>query len=295
MDVLQVSERQTCRALGQHRSTQRKVPRGRDDEAALTADLVASAEKYCRYGYRKIGALLKAAGWLVDDKRVERIWRREGLKAPATQPKRGRIWDGGGSCLRLRAGHRDHLWYYNIIEARTHDGRRFRMFNLVDEFTSECMAIRVTCKLKAADVIDVLSDLFILRGVPSRICSDNGPEFIAKSVQAWITGVSARTAYMTPGSPWENGDIESFNARLRDELLNGKIFYTLEEAQIVIESWRRHDNGVRPRASLGYRPPRLRRCLCRPHPVGRLPPSDRLRRPSYPRRANQPSARAFSV
>jgi putative transposase len=213
------------------------------------------AERYGRYGYRTIAALLKAAGWLVNDKRVERIWRRERLKVPARQPKRARLWDGDGSCLRLRPEHRNHVWSYDFVEARTHDGRKFRMLNVVDEFTRECLAIRVARKLKAADVIDVLSDLFILRGVPSHIRSDNGPEFIAKSVQRWITGVGAKTAYIAPGSPWENGYVESFNACLRDELLNGEIFYTLKEAQIVIESWRRHDNTVRPHGSLGYRPP----------------------------------------
>ena len=255
MQTMTVSERRACRALGQHRSTQRKVPRGRDDEEALTADLVALAEKYGRYGYRKISALLKAAGWFVNDKRVERIWRREGLKVPARQPKRGRVWDNDGSCVRLRPEHRNHVWSYDFVEARTHDGRKIRMLNVVDEFTHECLAIRVARKLKATDVIDVLSDLFILRGVPGHIRSDNGPEFVAKAVQAWITGVGAKTAYITPGSPWENGYVESFNARLRDELLNGEIFYTLREAQVVIESWRRHYNGVRPHASLGYRPP----------------------------------------
>jgi len=255
MRTMTVSERRACRALGQHRSTQRKVPRGRDDEEALTADLVALAEKYGRYGYRKISALLKAAGWFVNDKRVERIWRREGLKVPAKQPKRGRIWDNDGSCVRLRPEHRNHVWSYDFVEARTHDGRKIRMLNVVDEFTHECLAIRVARKLKATDVIDVLSDLFILRGVPSHIRSDNGPEFVAKAVQAWITGVGAKTAYITPGSPWEKGYVESVNARLRDELLNGEIFYTLGEAQVVIESWRRHYNAVRPHASLGYRPP----------------------------------------
>ena len=255
MDVLHVSERHACRALGQHRSTQRKAVRGRDDEAALTADLIALAERYGRYGYRKIAALLKAAGWFVNDKRVERIWRREGLKVPARQPKRGRIWDNDGSCIRLRPEHRNHVWSYDFVEARTHEGRRFRTLNVVDEFTRECLAIRVDRKLKAIDVIDVLSDLFILRGVPEHIRSDNGPEFIAKSVQAWITGVGAKTAYIAPGSPWENGYVESFNARLRDELLDGEVFYSLREVQILIESWRRHYNTVWPHGALGYRPP----------------------------------------
>ncbi|MCK2056131.1 IS3 family transposase [Methylobacterium sp. 37f] len=285
MRTMTVSERRAYRALGQHRSTQRKVPRGRDDEEALTADLVALAEKYGRYGYRKISALLKAAGWFVNDKRVERIWRREGLKVPAKQPKRGRIWDNDGSCVRLRPEHRNHVWSYDFVEARTHDGRKIRMLNVLDEFTHECLAIRVARKLKGIDVIDVLSDLFILRGVPGHIRSDNGPEFVAKAVQAWITAVGSKTAYITPDSPWENGYVESFNARLRDELLNGEIFYTLKEAQIVIESWRRHYNGVRPHASLGYRPPAPEvfvpafsawpAALTRPAPPAKLPVVER--------------------
>jgi putative transposase len=243
-------------ALGQHRSTQRKTPKGREDEAALTADIVALARQYGRYGYRKIAELLRTwAGWVVNDKRVERIWRQEGLKVPAKQPKRGRLWLNDGSCVRLRPEHRDHVWSYDFVEDRTHDGRKYRMLNVIDEFTHECLAIRVSRRLKAIDVIDVLSDLFILRGVPEHVRSDNGPEFVAKAVQEWITAVGAKTAYIAPGSPWENGTIESFNARLRDELLNGEIFYSLKEAQIIIESWRQHYNAVRPHASLGYRAP----------------------------------------
>jgi len=245
-----------CRALGQHRSTQRKTPRGRDDEERLTADIVELARQYGRYGYRKAAELLRStAGWVVNDKRVERIWRREGLKVPERQPKRGRLWLADGSCLRLRAERPDHVWSYDFVEDRTHDGRKYRMLNVIDEFTHECLAIRVARKLKATDVIDVLAGLFILRGVPGHVRSDNGPEFVAKAVQEWITAVGARTAYIAPGSPWENGYVESFNARLRDELLDGEIFYSLREAQVVIESWRRHYNAVRPHASLGYRAP----------------------------------------
>ena len=250
-----MSERRACAALGQHRSTQRKIPRGRDDEERLTADIIELARQYGRYGYRKIAELLRRAGWVVNDKRVERIWRREGLKVPPKQPKRGRLWLADGSCIRPRAEHPNHVWSYDFVEDRTHDGRKYRMLNVVDEFTHECIKIRIERKLKAVDVIDVLSDLFILRGVPGHIRSDNGPEFIAKAVQAWIAAVGAKTAYIAPGSPWENGYIESFNARLRDELLDGEIFYSLKEAKIVIESWRRHYNAVRPHASLGYRAP----------------------------------------
>ena len=242
--------------LGQHRSTQRRIPRGRDDEEQLIADIVELVRRYGRYGYRKIAALLRStAGWVVNDKRVERIWRREGLKVPARQPKRGRLWLADGSCIRLRAERPNHVWSYDFVEDRTHDGRKYRMLNIIDEFTHECLAIRIDRRLKAIDVIDVLSDLFILRGVPEHVRSDNGPEFVAKAVQEWIGAVGAKTAYIAPGSPWENGFIESFNARLRDELLDGEIFYTLAEAKIVVESWRRHFNTVRPHGSLGYKPP----------------------------------------
>jgi transposase InsO family protein len=186
---------------------------------------------------------------------VERIWRREGLKVPAKQPKRGRLWLADGSCVRLRAERANHVWSYDFVEDRTHDGRKYRMLNVVDEYTHECLAIRVERRLGSTDVIDVLADLFILRGAPGHVRSDNGPEFAAKAVQAWITAVGAATACIAPGSPWENGFVESFNARLRDELLDGEIFYSLREAQVVIEGWRRHYNAVRPHASLGYRAP----------------------------------------
>jgi putative transposase len=252
---LGVSERLACRVLGQHRSTQRKRPTTPDDEAALTADIIELARLYGRYGYRRITALLRQAGWGVNHKRVERIWRQEGLKVPERQPKRGRLWQGDGSCLRLRPEHPSHVWSYDFVEDRTHDGRKYRMLNVLDEFTRECLAIRVRRRLNATDVIDVLTDLFLLRGVPGHIRSDNGPEFIAARVRSWIAAVGAHTAYIEPGSPWENGYCESFNARLRDELLHGEIFYSLKEAQTVIEMWRRHYNTARPHSALGYRPP----------------------------------------
>jgi len=250
-----VSERFACRVLGQHRSTQRKSAVVVEDEVALTAAIVALALQYGRYGYRRITALLRRDGWTVNVKRVERIWRREGLKVPASQPKRARLWLNDGSCVRLRPEHPDHVWSYDFVEHRTHNGRKYRMLNVIDEFTRECLAIRIARKLKALDVIDVLSDLFSLRGVPGHIRSDNGPEFIAKAVQDWIAAVGSTTAYIEPGSPWENGYCESFNAKLRDELLNGEVFYTLKEAGVVIEQWRRHYNSIRPHSSLGYRPP----------------------------------------
>jgi putative transposase len=253
--ALGVPERRACRVLGQHRSTQRKPPRPPDDEAGLTADIIALATRYGRYGCRRITALLRHAGWQVNRKRVERIWRREGLKVPHKQPKKGRLWRNDGSCARLRPERPNHVWSYDFVEDRTHNGRKYRMLNIVDEFTRECLAIRVKRRLNSIDVIDLLSDLFVLRGVPGHIRSDNGPEFVATAVQAWIAAVGAKTAYIEPGSPWENGYIESFNARLRDELLNGEIFYSLKEAQIVVEGWRCHYNTIRPHSSLGYQPP----------------------------------------
>ena len=252
---LGVSERLACQVLGQHRSTQRKMPTPRDDEAALTADIIALAVQYGRYGYRRITAMLRRQGWSVNVKRVERIWRREGLKVPARQPKRGRLWLNDGSCIRLRPEHANHVWSYDFVEDRTYNGRKYRMLNVIDEFSRECIAIKLDRKLRSTDVIDVLSDLFILRGVPGHIRSDNGPEFIAKAVRQWIAAVGAQTAYIMPGSPWENGYCESFNSKLRDELLNGEIFYSLEEAKIVVESWRQHYNAIRPHSSLGYRAP----------------------------------------
>ena len=228
---------------------------GRPDEERLLADMIELTRQYGRYGYRRIAALLRDAGWHVNDKRVERLWRREGLKVPMKQPKKGRLWLNDGSCVRLRPERRDHVWSYDFVHSRTDDGKAFRTLNIIDEYSRECLAIRVDRKLNSGNVIDVLSDLFILRGIPSFIRSDNGPEFVAQAVQDWIKAVGAKTAYIEPGSPWENGYCESFNARFRDEFLNGEIFYSLREAQILIEEWRKHYNTKRPHSALGYRPP----------------------------------------
>lgn len=219
------------------------------------SDMIELARQYGRYGYRRIAALLRDSGWQVSDGRVERLWRREGLKVPMRQPKRSRLWLNDGSCVRLRPERPNHVWSYDFVHCRTDDGKAFRTLNILDEFSRECLAIKVARKLNATSVIDALSDLFILRGVPGFIRSDNGPEFVAQAVRDWIGTVGARTAYIEPGSPWENGYVESFNARFRDELLNGEIFYSLREAQIIIERWRRHYNTRRPHSALGYRPP----------------------------------------
>ena len=252
---LGVSERRACRVLNQPRSVQRYQSNKSEQEEVLRADIVRLAGTYGRYGYRRITALLRAEGWVVNRKRVERIWREEGLKVPSKQPKRGRLYLNDGSCIRLRPCFKNHVWSYDFVSDRLHNGKRIRMLTVIDEYTRKCLAIRVGFSLKADDVVDTLSTLFITEGVPEYIRSDNGSEFTAKTTREWIGNLGVKTAYIEPGSPWENGYNESFNGKLRDELLNGEIFYSLKEAQILIEQWRRHYNEVRPHSSLGYKPP----------------------------------------
>ncbi len=227
----------------------------RSDEDALTREIVALASEYGRYGYRRITALLRDRGWHVGKDRVQRIWRREGLKVPQKQRPRGRLWLGDGSCLRLRPERANHVWSYDFVSAMTHDGRTLRMLTLIDEYTRECLAIRVARRLGRYEVIEALADVMLYRGIPENIRSDNGPEFVAEELRKWLAKVGTGTLYIEPGSPWENGYCESFNGKLRDECLNGEIFYSLREAQVVIEKWRVIYNTLRPHSALGYRPP----------------------------------------
>lgn len=217
--------------------------------------MIELATQYGRYGYRRITALLRREGWRVNHKRIERLWRQEGLKVPTKQPKRKRLWLNNGACVRLRPAHRDHVWSYDFVLTRTHDGRPVRMLTLIDEYTRECLAIDVARRLDSEDVLERLSDLFIRRGVPQYLRSDNGGEFTAHKVTRWLEQVGVQTLFIEPGSPWENGYIESFNGKLRDELLNGEIFETLLEAKVLIERWRQEYNTVRPHSALGYCPP----------------------------------------
>ena len=200
-------------------------------------------------------ALLRQEGWRVNHKRVERLWRQEGLKVPAKQPKRGRLWLADGSIVRRRAGHRDHVWAYEFVFDRTADGRKLRLLTIVDEYTRECLAVDVARRLNSQDVLARLAELFVRRGVPVHIRSDNGPEFTARAVRHWLKRLEVQTLFIQPGSPWENGSGESFNGKLRDECLNRERFDTLLEAQILIEGWRREYNQIRPHSALGYRPP----------------------------------------
>ena len=252
---LGVSERRACRVLGQPRSTQRYPKRQLVDEASLTARVIELASEYGRYGYRRVTALLQHEGWIVNHKRVERIWRREGLKVPIKQPKRGRLWLNDGSIVRLRPQFINHVWSYDFMQDRTHDGRPYHLLNVIDEYSRECLAIRVKRRLTHRDVLELLTELFCFRGVPVHIRSDNGSEFTAKRVRKWLDCLAVKPLFIEPGSPWENGYIESFNGKLRDECLNGEIFYSLKEAQVIIEMWRRQYNTIRPHSALGYRPP----------------------------------------
>jgi len=241
--------------LGQYRSVQRRTLKQKGNDEALTQAITEIASKYGRYGYRRITALLRETGWVVNHKRVERIWRQEGLKVPKKQPKRSRLWLNDGSCVRKRPEYKNHVWAYDFVQDRTHDGKRFRMLTVIDEYSRECLAIKVDRSLKSIDVIETLADLFISKGQPDFIRSDNGPEFTAIILRDWLARLSTGALFIEPGSPWENGYNESFNGKLRDELLNCEIFYTLKEAKILIEQWRKHYNTVRPHSSLGYKPP----------------------------------------
>ena len=255
VESLGVSQRRACRVLGQSRRTQRYLPRVRDDEGRLTRRIVELGGLYGRYGTPRITALLEREGWCVNHKRVERIWRKAGLKVPGKQPKRGRLWLNDGSCVRLRPQRKDHVWAYDFVTAWTHDGRVVRLLTVLDEYTRECLSIVVARKLSSDDVLECLCWLFITRGVPEFIRSDNGPEFTARAVRTWLGEMRVKTLFIEPGSPWENGHVESFNGKLRDELLNGEIFHTLQEAKVLIERWRVHYNTERPHSGLGYMPP----------------------------------------
>ena len=194
-------------------------------------------------------------GWRVNHKRVERIWRKEGLKVPKKQPKRSRLWLNDGSCIRLRPEYKDHVWSYDFVIDRTANGRAFKILAIIDEYTRECLSLVVKRKITSQEVIDKLFDLFILRGIPEHIRSDNGPEFTAKAIRKWLSRIGVKTLYIEPGSPWENGYIESLNGKLRDELLNWEVFYSLAEAKMLIERWRREYNEFRPHSAKAYQPP----------------------------------------
>jgi len=237
------------------RSSSRYRPEETIEETYLMSRIIELATQYGRYGYRRITALLQAEGWPINHKRVERIWCQEGLKVPQRQPKRRRLWLNDGSCVRLRPQYPDHVWSYDFMLHHTHDGRKFRILTILDEYTRQCLAIDIGRRMNHESVLFRLTDLFTRRGIPDYIRSDNGSEFTAVNVREWLQVLGVKTLYIAPGSPWENGYIESFNGKLRDEVLNVEIFDTLLEAKVLIDRWRREYNHVRPHSSLGYKPP----------------------------------------
>ena len=198
---------------------------------------------------------MRGEGWPVNHKRVERLWRREGLKVSQKQPQRGRLWLTDGSCSRRRPAYRHHVWAYDFLTARTHDGRPLKILTVLEKYSRECLAIVMAQRLRSLEVLETLAELFVTCGVPVHLRSDNGPEFTATLIRQWLAALHVETLFIEPGSPWENGYLESFNGKLRDDLLDREIFYTLTEAPILIDRWRRQYNTVQPHSALGYRPP----------------------------------------
>ena len=254
--MLGVSEREACRALGVNRGSHRQPKKVAGDEADLTEDIIRLATQYGRYGYKKVTALLKVEGWRINHKRVERIWRQEGLRVPERHKKRGRLYLNDGSCIRLRSCWPNHVWAYDFVFARLMDGTKIRFLTVVDEYTRECLALHVDYRLKSDDVMEVLTGLFIQKGIPNHIRSDNGSEFTADAIRLWLEKrIGVKPLYISPGSPWENGYNESFNGKFRKEFLDLEVFYTLKEAQVLTKQWRHVYNHIRPHISLGYKPP----------------------------------------
>lgn len=250
-----VSERRACRVLGQPRSTQRQVPRPQEEEERLVRRILELVRRHPRYGYRRIWALLRREGWRVNRKRVWRLWRQQGLKVPKKQRKKRRLGSSANSCTRRPAEHKDHVWAWDFLHDRTTDGGPLKWFTLVDEYTRECLALEVARGMTAKAVNAVLAAVVRERGAPAHIRSDNGPEFIAKGVRAWMAGAGLETLYIEPGAPWENGYAESFNSKVRDELLNAEEFGSLLEAKVLGKAWKQEYNHVRPHSALGYRTP----------------------------------------
>lgn len=253
--VLSVSERRACTVLEQPRGTQRYAPRENEEERRLIARLHELVVIHPRYGYRFQTALLRREGWRVNRKRVYRLWRQEGFQVPQKQRKKRRCGSRDGSCLRRRAERKNHVWTWDFIFDRTANGRSLKWLSILDEYTRECLALEVNRTMTSEDVLDVLRDLFVRRGVPQHIRSDNGPEFIAVAIQKFLQATDVGPLYVEPGSPWQNGYAESFHSRLRSELLNAEVFDNVPEAKSLASSWQWDYNHHRPHSSLDYQTP----------------------------------------
>jgi putative transposase len=281
-----VSQRRACRVLGQPRSTQRQVPKPKEEEERLVRRILELVRQHPRYGYRRIWALLRREGWRVNRKRVHRLWRQQGLKVPRKQRKKRRLGCSANSCVRRPAEHKNHVWAWDFLHDRTTDGRALKWLTLVDEYTRECLALEVGRGMTAKGVSAVLAGVVQQRGAPGHIRSDNGPEFIARAIRAWMSATGLETLYVEPGAPWENGYAESFNSKVRDELLNAEEFTSLLEARVLGAQWKQEYNHVRPHSSLGYRTPAE---------YGAMVPradSAALRRPEEPSVPNVPTLTA---
>jgi putative transposase len=255
MEIHGVGERRACRVLSVNRTTHRYEAVRLPDEDDVRADIIYKACNYGRVGYRMVCNMMRNEGKKINHKRVERIWREEGLKLPKKQEKKRRLWLADGSCVRLRPEHKNHVWSYDFVEDRTMDGRKVRWLNIIDEHEHLCLASVPRRSWRNTDVIEVLADLMLVHGTPEYLRSDNGSEFIAKKLRKWLAELGVTTTYIEPGSPWENGYCESFNARMRDEFLNGELFGNMYEAQVLTARWVRYYNEIRPHSALGGRPP----------------------------------------
>lgn len=269
--ALVVSERRACRVLGRSRRMQRYQPHRRDDEGQLTRMMLELVRQHPRYGYRRIWALLRERGFAVNRKRVHRLWKSNGLKVPVKQHKKRRMGSSDNSCIRRRAGHKNHVWAWDFIFDRTSDGRSIKWLSVIDEFTRECLALEVERSMNATEVLDVLIELVAVRGLPEHIRSDNGPEFIAVAIRSWLATAKVGALYIEPASPWENGYAESFGSKLRDELLNADVFDNVPMAKALGLSWRLEYNHRRPHSSLGYRTPAAFAASLSEPPVATLP------------------------
>jgi len=256
IDRYHASERKVCALVGLSRTVWRYQAHQRDDETPFRAEIIRLASQYGRYGYRMIAGLMRNAGWiLATPDRVRHIWKEEGLKVPDKQTPRGRLWLNDGSCLRLRPAYQNHVWSYDFVLIRDVYGSKVRMLTMLDEYSRTCLVVHCARHIGANEVIEQLANAMISHGIPEYIRSDNGPEFIANKLRKWLADVGVKTAYITPGSPWENGYCESFNGTLRNELLNGELFYGVRETQALVNQWVQHYNTTRPHSALGYRPP----------------------------------------
>lgn len=253
--VLPVSERRACRAVGQHRSTQRRPAPANPCRDKLVSRMRELAVVNPRRGRRHILDLLHQEGWAIGTRLMKRLWRAEGLLVPQNRRKRRRIGCGEHGIVRRRATMKDEVWGMDFVSDRTADGRPLRLLVVLDEFTRECLAIEVGRRCRGADVVAVLEELTEIRGAPRHIRSDNGPEFVSKAVKGWCAESGTGTLYIDPGAPWQNGIVESFNGRLRDELLSSELFETLAETRYLVDRWRLHYNHRRPQRALGKRTP----------------------------------------